>query len=65
MTAAEVHEVTELERIERWRMEELERAGYPADAASEIAGRHYVDLHRAIELVERGCPPDLAIRILL
>jgi len=24
-----------------------------------------VDLHRAIDLVERGCPPETALRILL
>ena len=65
MTAAQVRERTEIERIESWRLEELERAGYPADAAQELAGRHYVDLHRAIELVQRGCPPDIALQILL
>ena len=65
MTAAEVHERTESERIEAWRAEELERAGYAPDAAARIAARFDVDLHRAIELVERGCPHDVALRILL
>ena len=65
MTAAEVRERTEIERIESWRLEELERAGYPTAVATELAGRHYVDLHRAIELVQRGCPPELALQILL
>ena len=55
----------ELERVERWRAEELERAGYPTDDAAKLAARHDVDLHRAIELVERGCPHDVALRILL
>ena len=55
----------ELERVERWRTEELERAGFsPADAA-KLAARHDVDLHRAVELVRRGCPHDVALRILL
>ena len=65
MTAAEVHERTEAERIEAWRTEELERAGYPPEAAARIAARFDVDLRAAIALVERGCPHELALRILL
>ena len=56
---------TEMERIERWRAEELERAGYEPRAAGRLAVRHDVDLHVAVELLDRGCPPDLALRILL
>lgn len=65
VTAAEVHEQTEIQRIESWRMQELERAGFPADAAAELASRHDVDLHGAIDLVRRGCPPEVARRILV
>ena len=66
MPAAEVDiRETELERINRWRAEELERAGYERRAAARLAERHDVDLHRAIELIERGCPPELALAILL
>jgi hypothetical protein len=55
---------TELERVERWRTSELMRVGFPGDDAVALAARFDVDLHEAIELVERGCPPSLAIRIL-
>jgi len=55
---------TELDRVERWRTSELMRAGFPGDDAVALAARTDVDLHEAIELVRRGCPPDLAIRIL-
>ena len=67
MPAADVQiqEVTERERIEQWRAEELERAGYAPDDAAELAMRHDVDLHLAIELLENGCPADTALRILL
>lgn len=66
MTATETtRPETEVERIERWRRQELERAGYPADAAAEIAGRLDVDLHQAVQLLQRGCPADIATRILL
>lgn len=64
MAAAPVYEETELDRIEGWRMAALERAGYPGELAEQLARRHDVDLHTAIQLLERGCSPELALRIL-
>jgi hypothetical protein len=62
-----VHDIveTELERVERWRADELMRAGVDPAAAVEIAASLEVDLHAAIALLEHGCPPELAARILL
>jgi hypothetical protein len=67
MSAAELRlqDETEIERIEHWRAEALERAGYDPSAAAMLAMRHDVDLHEAEELLARGCPPELALRILL
>ena len=66
MAAAEVIiQETELERIERWRAGELERAGYEAAAAALLASRADVDLHYAIDLLRNGCAPELALQILL
>jgi hypothetical protein len=65
MTTAETETYEETELIEAWRAEALERAGYGAAAAAEIAVRHDIDLHKATDLVERGCPADLALQILL
>jgi hypothetical protein len=66
MTAAQAPTYeTELERIEAWRAEELERAGYPARDAAKVAARLDIDLHRAVDLIERGCSPELALEILL
>ena len=48
----------------RWRRAELRRAGYGEEAAGELARRADVDLHRAVDLVRAGCPPELAHRIL-
>ena len=56
---------TESERIERWRREALERVGFATSDAAEIAVRLDVDLHSALKLVKRGCPPDVAAKILL
>jgi len=66
MSAAEVHiQESEVERVERWRTEALENAGYDPDSAALLAARQDVDLHRAIEMVEAGCAPEIAVRILL
>ena len=67
MTAmdTELVEESEAERVERWRAEELERAGFAPDTAQILAARSDVDLHEAARLVARGCPPDLAAEILL
>lgn len=66
MAAAELTtQETEQERIERWRAEELERAGFEASAASLLATRVDVDLHYATDLLRNGCAPELALQILL
>ena len=65
MTTAETDTFEETELIEAWRAEALERAGYGAAAAAEIAVRHDIDLHLATDLLERGCPADVALQILL
>jgi hypothetical protein len=56
---------SELERIEQWRAEELERAGYPVRDAARLAARHDVDLHLAVDLIRQGCPMPVALKILL
>lgn len=67
MAQTELHviEDTEVEKIQRWRAEELERAGYGTRAAGRLAARQDIDLHRAVELLDQGCPPELAVKILL
>jgi hypothetical protein len=66
MRMAAAHDIieTELDRVERWRTAELMRVGFAGDDAVALAARTDVDLHDAIELVQRGCPPELAVRIL-
>ncbi|HKI92531.1 MAG TPA: hypothetical protein VJ986_09535 [Gaiellaceae bacterium] len=55
---------SEVERVERWRAQALERAGYSTEAARELSARLDVDLHQAIGMLENGCPPELALQIL-
>ena len=48
----------------RWRREQLVGSGFPFPLAARLAKDSRYDLHALIELVERGCPPALAVRIL-
>ena len=67
MSAAEVEVLptTERDRIEQWRHEALERAGYDPETAIVLAASHDIDLHSAVSLLERGCSVELALQILL
>jgi hypothetical protein len=56
---------TEAERVERWRADELIRAGFDPDSALKLAARPDVDIRRAAQMLEQGCPPELALQILL
>ena len=56
---------TEDERVARWRLEQLLRAGYDDTAALILADLVDVDLHLAVDLVSQGCASDTALRILL
>ena len=47
-----------------WRARCLIAAGFGDAQARELAADHGVDIHRILELVDRGCPPALAARIL-
>jgi hypothetical protein len=52
-------------KVQGWRLHVLVEAGYPIDLAERIAADADVDLHDAVELLESGCSPDTAVRILL
>jgi hypothetical protein len=47
--------------VHNWRVLQLERLGIPAPLA-EVSADH-VDWHEVARLVRRGCPPQLALRI--
>jgi hypothetical protein len=51
-------------QVLEWRHDQLRRAGFPPPLAERAAADERLDLHAVIELVERGCPPVLALRIL-
>jgi hypothetical protein len=47
-----------------WRRAQLAESGFPLPLAARIARDPRYDLHALIELVERGCGAELAVRIL-
>jgi hypothetical protein len=57
-------ERSERAKVEGWRLHVLIEAGYPLPLAERLAGSE-ADLHRAVELVTRGCEPQTAAEILL
>jgi len=66
MTTAELRKTRfSDEEVVAWRLEQLIRAGCDPSGALILAKRSSVDLHGAVELLERGCPPRVALEILL
>jgi hypothetical protein len=54
----------ELDEVVRWRCDQLVASGFAPALATGVAKNVLYDLHALIELVERGCQPELAVRIL-
>jgi len=52
------------DNLAAWREQRLLRAGVDTELAAALAADCALDLHAMIELIERGCPPELAARIL-
>jgi hypothetical protein len=50
--------------IVAWRRRRLQRAGFDRPLADSLAEDPHADMHALLELVDRGCPPALAARIL-
>lgn len=48
----------------QWRAQRLLSAGFDLELAERLAAQEQVDLHALLELIDRGCPPHLAARIL-
>jgi len=51
-------------QVTSWRRDQLAASGFPISLARQLATDDRYDLHLLIELVERGCRPDVAVRIL-
>jgi hypothetical protein len=56
-----VEKESEEVRIYAWRVEQLAKLGLSTVIANAVAT--FVDWHDVARLVEKGCPPDLALEI--
>jgi hypothetical protein len=55
--------VTGTEPVLAWRLRRLRATGLPDGTARRVAADRGYDLHALFGLVDRGCPPELAVRI--
>lgn len=51
------------EPVLRWRFRRLRQAGLSVALAEHVAVNEAYDVDALLGLVDRGCPPDLAVRI--
>jgi hypothetical protein len=49
--------------LREWRRARLIEAGFGPGLATRLGWDGRVDVHDLLELVDRGCPPELAARI--
>jgi hypothetical protein len=56
--------VEDRQPILAWRIDRLRDAGFAAGLAAAVARDPRYDVHALLELTDRGCPADLAARIL-
>ena len=61
--AYSLHEIIGRDERHDWRAGQLTRLGIPGPLAEAVADR--VDWHQIAALIRRGCPPRLALRIVL
>jgi hypothetical protein len=63
--ASETNELTvrEDQSLLAWRTQRLEDAGFERVSAAAIAKHRDFDLHALLDLIDQGCPPELAARI--
>jgi hypothetical protein len=60
-TDVAIDEESEEIRVYAWRVEQLAKLGLSTVIADVVA--NVVDWHEVARLVERGCPPELALEI--
>ena len=60
----EIYRERETPEVVSWRRDRLVHAGFVLPVAAHLARDTRYDPHALVELVQLGCPPDLAVRIL-
>jgi len=52
------------EPVISWRAARLRTAGFAPELARTLSSDRRCDVHAILDLIDRGCPPELAARIL-
>ena len=52
-------------KVVHWRESQLVRAGFALLAARVVAIRRDIDLHQVVDMVMAGCPPHVAMEVVL
>jgi hypothetical protein len=55
---------TDWAEVAGWRLQRLLDAGFPPTLGAQLATVPGLDVHALLDLVDRGCAPELATRIL-
>jgi hypothetical protein len=61
--STDVTEHQHVSSVAAWREARLRLAGFDRASAARLVSEE-ADLHALLDLIDRGCPPDLAARIL-
>lgn len=54
-----------LAKLVRWREQQLTNVGFALLSARLIAVRRDIDLHQVVDMVKAGCPPHVAMEVVL
>jgi hypothetical protein len=58
------HDARDCTEMAPWRRSRLRHAGFDASLAARVAADLRYDVVAMLDLLDRGCPPRLAVRIL-
>jgi hypothetical protein len=64
MNVHDLHDTSALDPVIDWRRHRLIADGFEPSLAFELARDFRCDVHALLDLHRRGCPPELAARIL-
>lgn len=64
MSGSQVGSAADPDLVFAWRIERLRSAGLSSRLADTVAHDCRYDLHELLGLIDRGCPAELAARIL-
>ena len=67
VTTEESSGLTEEQKVDKWRFDEFDKLlpGFDAEIIMELVNNHDISSHDLENLLENGCDPHLAVKILI